>query len=334
MINRFIFFIYYLKELDLKKIRRFQKYVKNNYKKSYLSQTIDAIDSTFRYNISLLDYYYFKFFALKKSERLLYAGTGFMYEYQLKMNPKESRNILENKILFLKAYKTFTNRLSASIEEIKNNKNIAEELLSVHNYLLVLKTAMGQVGAEVEIVSTKDFNYETLLTYMIANNYDLIEQFIIQHDKLMALSPSGLNTIRVITQIKGSEVIIIGARLRISINSHVDNMAAGNAAAPIDLKTGKLFGSAVYSDITKQDFTTHPITGIEIIGFQIPFWKETLEMITKAAAAHPENKSIGWDVAISNDGPQLVEGNHNWCKLLWQLPVKKGLKKELEIFLE
>jgi hypothetical protein len=35
------------------------------------------------------------------------------------------------------------------------------------------------------------------------------------------------------------------------------------------------------------------------------------------------------DIAITNRGPELIEGNHDWCKLLWQLPAKKGLKHML-----
>ena len=56
-------------------------------------------------------------------------------------------------------------------------------------------------------------------------------------------------------------------------------------------------------------------------------------MVKKVALLHPQNRSIGWDVAITNDGPELLEGNHNWRKLLWQLPVKKGLKQKLKKYL-
>jgi hypothetical protein len=51
-------------------------------------------------------------------------------------------------------------------------------------------------------------------------------------------------------------------------------MAAGNMAAPIDEQTGKVSGVAVYSDITKHDQAKHPVTAIDIIGFEIPFWKK------------------------------------------------------------
>jgi hypothetical protein len=113
------------------------------------------------------------------------------------------------------------------------------------------------------------------------------------------------------------------------VNSNVDNMASGNLAAPINVDTGLVSGPAVYSDITKKECYAHPITGVNIVGFQIPFWKEVLNLVSEAAQYDTRNRSIGWDVAITNSGPGLIEGNHNWCKLLWQLPAKCGLKHEI-----
>jgi len=168
---------------------------------------------------------------------------------------------------------------------------------------------------------------------MRSGKFDLVEEYIVQHPDMMRLSPSGINTVRLITQETNGRIEVLAARLRISINSNVDNMAAGNAASPVDPITGKVTGPAVFSDITKPDITVHPVTGVEIPGFQLPFWNEILEMVKKAAMSIPENRSIGWDVAITPKGPLLVEGNHNWCKLLWQLPVRQGLKKELEKYL-
>jgi hypothetical protein len=108
-------------------------------------------------------------------------------------------------------------------------------------------------------------------------------------------------------------------------------MAAGNLAAPIDAKTGIISGPGVYSDITKSPETIHPITGVSIVGFQIPYWQEILEMTKKASLKHPQNKSIGWDIVVTEDGPGFIEGNHDWCKLVWQLPVNKGLKSMLNV---
>ena len=149
----------------------------------------------------------------------------------------------------------------------------------------------------------------------------------------MELSPSGLNTVRIFTQLTSEGVDFLGARLRISVNSPVDNMAAGNLAAPVDLETGTVSGPGVYSDITKSDCNIHPITKKQITGFKIPFWNAVIETSVGAALLCPENRSVGWDIAITESGPELIEGNHNWCKLLWQLPVKQGLKMELGKYL-
>ena len=41
-------------------------------------------------------------------------------------------------------------------------------------------------------------------------------------------------------------------------------------------------------------------------GFQIPYWNQTLEMIKEASKVIPEVKTVGWDVAITKTGPELV----------------------------
>lgn len=331
--NRLIYLVYYLKNADKKKISIFLTHSSKITGKSKIGLLADAIYSVFKYNTSITDYFYFRFYSLKKSERLEWAGTGFMYEYQLKMNPKGTREVLENKIMFLQNFRSFVKREFHTLDEIRVDNQLVEKMLTNSSGRLVLKGSRGQVGAEVDVIACNAYSPIKLIDYMAVKKYDLIEEYVIQHSSLLAMSPSGLNTVRLFTQLHKGEVNFLGARLRISVNSPVDNMAAGNLAAPIDINTGVIDGSAVYSDITKEEQTIHPITGIAITGFVIPYWKEIIEFGRKAALHTPENRSVGWDIAITNEGPELIEGNHNWCKLLWQLPVKKGLKSVLVRFL-
>jgi hypothetical protein len=334
MFKRLLYFFYYLKENDWKKLSHFLSYAVLETKRSRFTLFLEAVGDAFRYNISLLDYFYFKFYQKQHEEKIYYAGTGFMYEYQLKMNPISSRSVLHDKIEFLNAYKEFVHRIFASKDTLINNPKTFTALNN-RSGKLVVKGSKGQVGAEVKVLDSNKFDdVESLISYMNDHDFDLVEEFVIQHPDLMKLSSSGLNTIRVITQLINNEVIILGARLRITINSTVDNMAAGNPAAPIDVRTGIVSGNAVFSDISKPEISLHPITGVTIAGFKIPYWNEIIAMIERAAIQISDNRSVGWDVAVTEEGPQLIEGNHNWCKLLWQLPVNKGLKKELEQFLK
>ena len=332
-INRFIYFVYYIKKLDYPKFSKFLAFASIAANRSKFAILSDVFFSVFKYNIGILDYFYFMFYEKDKNERSRWAGTGFMYEYHLRMNPKKSRHLLENKIEFLNNYSEFVKRDFADIETLKRNTGKASELLDNPTGKIVLKLSGGQVGAEVKFYDSKSFTNDSLVEEMKRHNFDLAEEYVVQHPALMALSPSGLNTVRIFTQLEGERVLFLGARLRISVNSQVDNLGAGNIAAPLDITTGKVTGPGVYSDITKQDEAIHPITCQPIEGFQVPFWNETITMVKEASLLNPENRSIGWDIAITATGPELIEGNHNWCKLLWQLPVKQGLKPMIQKYM-
>jgi putative polysaccharide biosynthesis protein len=329
MIKRILYLGYYVKELDKAKFRKFVNHVHKNYGISKPKLYSDMLFSSLKYNISLNEYFLFHFYESDKNIRETYAGTGFMYEYQLGMNPKNQRKVLEDKLEFLKVYKDFVRHDYASVTDLQQ-PDTAMRLLSNTSGKVVLKGSDGQCGRGIEVRNATDFTPESLVSRLKELGNDFVEQYVEQHEDLNKMSPSGLNTIRIITQLdKDNNVDIIGARLRITVNSSVDNMAAGNIAAPINIETGIVDGPAVYSDITKPEETVHPATGTPIVGFRVPFWEETITMVKAAALLDIGNRSIGWDVAITNEGPELIEGNHDWCKLLWQLPVGKGLKQVL-----
>jgi hypothetical protein len=331
VIKRFIYLGYYIWKLNTKDYRRYLSYVKNLKKRSKLSLIVDSVRSVFVYNISLMEYFYFRFYQLSKEERATFAGTGTLYEYQLIMNPKQYRASLEDKRIFHEVYTDFIDNDWMDLVEIREDHEKTRAILNNTSGKIVTKKHDGQCGVGVEVIESNDMKVETLIELLESSGNNMLESYIVQHPDLMELSPSGLNTVRIYTQLDHEDrVEILGCRLRITVDSVVDNMAAGNVAAPIDTETGLVNGPAVYSDISKDPVSKHPITGTPIENFQIPFWEKTMDMIQKAALHNKQCRSVGWDVAISSKGPQLLEGNHDWCKLVWQLPVQKGLKHVLK----
>jgi hypothetical protein len=333
MMKRLLYLSYYIKELDKEKFRKFVNHVAREHKIPKAKLYADIVMSSLKYNISINEYFLFRFYESSPEVRNTYAGTGFMYEYQLQMNPKKNRDVLEDKLQFLKAYKDFVLHDYASITDMQQDTKVAERLLGNKSGRIVLKGSNGQCGQGIEIRKTSELTPASLIQRLKELKNDYVEEFVEQHPDINALSPSGLNTVRVFTQLDANDnVIILGARLRITVNSAIDNMAAGNLAAPINAETGIVEGAGVYSDITKQEESIHPITGVPIKGFKVPYWQETMAMVKAAALLDKGNRSIGWDVAVTPQGPELIEGNHNWCKLLYQLPVKKGLKQVLTAY--
>jgi len=294
-------------------------------------QWVHIIHDSLRFNISILEYYQFRFFELSEHQKSEWAGTGTMYEFQRRANPSETRGLLLDKRKFYKAYRKFFRHEMHDLLDLRRTPQTAIDLLA-KSHKLVFKKATGSCGADISIRLVNEMTAAQLIEYMERGGFDLVETFIEQHAHLNALSPSAVNTVRIFTQIskeRGYEVL--GCRLRISIDSPVDNLAAGNMAAPIDADTGVVNGPGVFSDYTRKAAEVHPVTGVRLVGFQVPYWSEILEMVREASLLHPENRSVGWDIVVTNDGPGLIEGNHDWCKLVWQLPVRRGLKKLLVI---
>ena len=333
-IKRLLYFAYYVKRLDWKLFRRFLRHAREHTGRSCPRIVCDALISSFRYNISILEYFQFRFFDLDDDNRKTYAGTGYMYEYQLAMNPKSERSVLDNKLMFYEVYRPLIRRMVVSLDDLRHDRSLKGRLQRAGEGKVVLKYSRGKCGKQVKILEDKAIEEMDLAKYMANHGSDLAEEYVIQHPDLMALSPSGVNTVRIITQLtSGNGVDLLGVRLRVTVNSAVDNMAAGNFAATVDPISGVVDGPGVYSDITRADVSVHPVTGVRVQGFKIPFWAETLSLAKQAALMSTGNRSVGWDIAITQSGPELIEGNHDWCKLLWQMPAKRGMKKTLDRYL-
>jgi hypothetical protein len=56
----------------------------------------------------------------------------------------------------------------------------------------------------------------------------------------------------------------------------------------------------------------HPDTGVELAGFEVPCWREAYALVKRAHGVFAEFGSIGWDVALTTDGPKLLEANAWW----------------------
>lgn len=328
--KRLLYLAYYLRRMNWPLLKRFMAHESARQGTPSVLQAWQCLLDSLRYNVSPLEVYQFGFFGMSPAEKARWAGTGTLYEFQRRTNPPSARGILDDKRRFYEAYRSFFRHSLYTRETLAQDSTLLPLLLTSHAQL-VLKVANGKCGAQVKFVGTEGLTPQALLDRMVREGLDLLETPITQHPALNALSPSGVNTVRIFTLLGPlGTVKILGCRLRISVNSPVDNLAAGNLAAPIDEQTGVVTGPGVYSDITKAPEANHPVTGTPIVGFAVPYWQDCLKLARVAALRHPQNRSIGWDIAVTPEGPGLIEGNHDWCKLVWQLPVNKGLKALLE----
>ena len=167
-------------------------------------------------------------------------------------------------------------------------------------------------------------------------NAQLLEDYIVQHHTMSVLHPGSVNGVRVVTLLKNEEVSIVFTCVKIGNGGVVDNLAGGGVTAPVDSETGVVKSAACDKNYNKFDY--HPSTNEKITGLQIPHWDKVIEMCKKAALVTPEIRYSGWDVAIREDGPVIIEGNYmpdyNFIQYPAHTPDKIGMKPLLNRILE
>jgi hypothetical protein len=88
----------------------------------------------------------------------------------------------------------------------------------------------------------------------------------------------------------------------------------GNLFNVVCLDTGSIAESFTKSQegLGNNPISHHPTSGLPLHGFMIPHFKKACELVLRAAQCFLPVRSIGWDVAITKDGVQLLEGNIWW----------------------
>ena len=151
------------------------------------------------------------------------------------------------------------------------------------------------------------------LRHMSRRQPFLVQSRARNHPAIADLSNGALNTFRIISCLdERHEPEIIGAVLKMAVGTNVtvDNVHAGAIAAAVELVDGRLC-EATYAgfDSSKGWIDCHPVTGAPIRGRALPMWGETCALVQRAHSAFNDWFVVGWDVAITADGPCLVEGN-------------------------
>lgn len=153
-----------------------------------------------------------------------------------------------------------------------------------------------------------------ILIKMVSGTQFLLQGNIKQHILQAKLHPSSINSIRMVTvrSLKDGHIEVLPSILRIGANgSYVDNTSQGGIAIGFDSKTGQLNEYGYFKPEFGLRTNIHPNSGIEFSKYKIPHIEEAVKQ-AKYFHSFIGLHSIGWDIAIGEDGPIFIEGNDNW----------------------
>lgn len=215
-------------------------------------------------------------------------------------------HLLKNKNEFNEFFKDYIRR--SWLYSKKMTKESFHKLVE-NNDELFIKPLDNQEGHGVYKVKTGELNWEHLYRELILKDV-IIETVIKQHKKLMFGNKS-VNSARILTVIDSSgSAHVLRAGLRVGVgDSFVDNYSAGGVLYEIDIETGIIDHKGIQG--SNYDILFHPGTEFCMLGFEMPYWEEAIISVKKAAESISSCKFIGWDVAFTPEGIELIEGNHN-----------------------
>lgn len=265
----------------------------------------DMIFSMFRYGIGYLDYMTFGFAFIKKGKRRTFMTMDDNIQMCRKMNQKEASEVFENKLIFSK---TFTDKLHREYVDLNDGFEAFEKFCQgKENFFAKQPVSFGGLG--VKKVTLEGQDLKTIYDELMESKMYLCEETITQHEDMNKLCARSVNTIRVCTLVSDTgKAHLIYALLRIgSGKTDVDNVTSGGMYTLLS-KDGEITHPA-FCDKTVSYYTEHPHNGFPLIGFKVPYFKEAIRLCLDSALVEKRIRYVGWDIAITPEGPVLVEGN-------------------------
>lgn len=289
---------------------QFFREISANYRIPMSLVKLDSLLCRFVYGAPVSQYIGFNLYQKNRHERNCFVTDGRTKKLLKQLNgaPCEEEKTVDEKNVFNRVYCQFIKREWIYVPEASDAE--IEAFLHKYERLIVKPTDLTK-GEGVHKINSADALVNLPQFCADARRQRLLmEEIIVQHPMLQEVNPSSVNTIRIATVRDRQGIVhIFGASLRGGgAGSEVDNLHAGGAQYPIDIQTGLISSGGVTFD-GKKSILYHPSTNKQMVGLRIPFWDQVLATVTEAAKIPEQLRYLGWDVAITENGCELIEAN-------------------------
>jgi len=275
-----------------------------------------------------------------------YIGKRRLMRHQRRFNPIQWECLVEDKVVFdafcrgmdlpvPELYAVFDKGTGWSASHKVMNERAEWERFFEENLPqeFLIKPALGVYGRGINLYQRdggafRDFSgqvfsatslYERLRSNSGYSKF-LIQQRLRNHPDIERLTGTKfLQTVRMVTwaaDVRDVEIyettlkLILGNNLR----DNYEGGRTGNAWVEIDRDSGVLEATVGPSSdgLGFKLLSTHPVTGLKLAGLVLPHWSAVRQLVERAARLFLPLRTIGWDVALTGQGPVLVEGNVWW----------------------
>jgi hypothetical protein len=243
----------------------------------------------------------------------------------------EYRPILENKSLFadLMEYyqipqpelicKFFGGRFYDKQNKMLAQKQIDKLISELEYEKIFLKPTFGASGEGILcFVKGREEGYydgeDRLTSDYLMEKYDqipiILQAGIKQSRQLAAMNPDCVNSFRVLSRNNLGKICLLAANLKLGRKGTiVDNGSHGAISVRVDPQTGTLGIGMTFYD--RRVYSVHPDTLVAFTGQRIEYWDDVRDIVLRAAEAFSALEYVGWDVALTDCGALIIEGNYD-----------------------
>ncbi len=287
---------------------------------------ITLLHHSWRYGADFADNYMLGFFGKSPHEIRRYITRSVFFEFCEQVNQAAYIPITRDKKRFAAFFKDCLGRKVWNWEELQSLSDTA----SVPEQL-VIKERWGCKSQGVYFVE-HGLKHWSEVRDVLQNQFSpptdyVYEEYLEQHPEMARLNPGSVNALRVYTFVEDDlEVTIWGMYLRVGVHSRFDSVSQGGVALGINAK-GQTCHPAFSKNPFAQTPSLHPLTQQPLFDFQVPHFEAIKPLVCEAARRLPQVRVIGWDVAITAEGPCLIEGNDRGSHLgIQKTTTRKGYR--------
>lgn len=302
------------------------------------------------------EYYEFEFENRDEEFKKSFLGLNEQRHYLDLLNPIKYYSLARNKYL---AHRIFENTGVRKSElycyyqpegRVFDSAEIASTIADVCRILkqkgveqCVIKDTENSHGEGVMVVKTIEYldddcklNYfngqSAMLSEVLGKHPLIFEALIKQTAQFSSFNSSSVNTVRFMTTLyPNGEAKVIATFIKIGrAGSCVDNAGSGgNVDVCVDVETGKIQYAIQYDGWRKiSEIEKHPDSGTQLNGVVIDNWEQIKAEVVRFQQAMPWCKAAGWDIAITDEGPLVIEVNDFWDRT-GQYFIRRGWRNEI-----
>ncbi len=155
----------------------------------------------------------------------------------------------------------------------------------------------------------------------------LFQKRLLPHASIRNICGNRLATVRIVTinPKSGPEILRAAWKIPAGANAADNFWRTGNLLGQIDIETGRIERVVRGKGVDQEALTAHPDTGTNMAGFELPMWNAAKALALEGMKVFPKMGMIGWDIAVTDAGPVIVEPNETPDHMLPQIADRRGM---------